>query len=1136
MNDELHPTKLSHESNESKDLEQPIEIKRIYAVKSKDVKQPLEPQLIHAVEARDPNQRFEPQLIRAVEADDVELIQSLVNDARNNGKLDDNILSVALMRGCEKGKVKASECLLQMGAKPNGTTETTRTRLAPLLRAVNKNHIIVVRLLFEYGATPDIQDRTGRTALMLAALQNHYHILELLLQNGADPNKQDNAGRNVLHILAMDKEVNFGLSLIARLLEVPNISIDGRDELNRTPLHWACSSGRLQLAAMLLTGQGNNRANIDAKDNRGKTSLHFAAVHYGTDIVAMLLKHGASANMKSDGGWTPLHVACEKGFINIVDLLLSLGMEVNARLVNGMSLLHLAAQGGHTTVVKRLLQEQRIEKTSRDNWGRTPFLVAAQSRSNESNTILTLLAHRIDTQDLSKTDTLDACKGFKATIVDFGHFHNENRVQRKTIYELLSTPETSIMPDVRTTFRWIHLPANNIAWLDTLFKKWFIQGGAFNFQALEVLERSLNRQYEERQPFSPNKPASYQIFQLDNSGDEISVVEHQSVPSTVISKPRTREPPFRSHENPNIGTKPVFPSQVSTVSPKGTKRVPTIIPRQQDLEGKGQEDAGKEQGAVKAKKKGGAELEIPRAGPLAMKAPRNVQARTDYERNAPHVIELRQSSSSTRCESIIITFQSYLHFETQSYAYEMQRAIKHAQIRQASISLPRTVDEALINAYLTTEPPALHIRRLLDPSISQTINLGSYGAGQKDRDHGGKEPPEYGDTDSKVFMVDQLWMWVLGSDMIVTAFPQRWKQPRNDPSNVLESIIAHINKRSHSPEGPIKSVSELSTIISTHCSTALSRHKTYGEDFHLRDKFESFIHSATDREIWLAENSKAISAQAYAWLQYRGSDGDHRAKKKPKIDGLRAEVFYANKLLDTRQEEDLITEMRSVKHEMSLVTKLLRDSLPVLPPPFRSSENTEQDRIRKGSFDQANTNKMQIELLADIDTEALRIFNSLKGILELKKKHATAFEAWFARDQAAQSARQIRNMAILATVFLPLSFTTIFLVYNNMDHLVNLLQSELSLLLRQDSMYLLTIVLAILGFTYTTTFYRLKNIWRTRARPWDWGETPRSSVLVGQAETEVSQVDFPSKQPSLSSPNSTPLPRISRLTWTCVSV
>ncbi|KAF8847189.1 hypothetical protein BDZ45DRAFT_755159 [Acephala macrosclerotiorum] len=132
----------------------------------------------------------------------------------------------------------------------------------------------------------------------------------------------------------------------------------------------------------------------------------------------------------------------------------------------------------------------------------------------------------------------------------------------------------------------------------------------------------------------------------------------------------------------------------------------------------------------------------------------------------------------------IRTFIPYLHFETNLRLIEMQEAIRH-----------RTHDHLLLSRYLRSQPtPLLHIRRTLDQSFYHDIETSS-----RDRDqvvsryqpqyHQSKKPID----DVKLVMVDQFWMWVLGEDLVITAFPQRWQQPNDDPLNILEWIIGSFN-------------------------------------------------------------------------------------------------------------------------------------------------------------------------------------------------------------------------------------------------------------------------------------------------------------------------------------------------------
>jgi len=383
----------------------------------------------------DHNERLEPQLLRAAEADNVDKLRQIIEAAKIKNQLSDNFLRIGLMRSAEKGKIGATQYLLTQGARPDGAAGN---RLSPLLRAVERNHIAIVQLLLEHGANPETADKKGRTASMTAAWKNHWHILNSLIHKGADINAKDERGRNVLHNLGADRQCDWGDSVIELLLK-ENIYIDGekgQDKLGRNPLHWACATGKLHLAELLLTRPKGPSAQVNAVEIREKTSLHIAAAHGRDDIVELLLKYEADVNAKSDGGWTPLHNACEKGSEIIVRVLLEAGAEINAKLLNGMTPLHLAAQGGHLEVVKCLLERKDIKRAARDTFGSTPFLRAAQNKQKD---IVNLLAPFNHLETMSE-DALGACNGFNTTIVDFGNFHNENRVKRWTVYGK-STPK-----------------------------------------------------------------------------------------------------------------------------------------------------------------------------------------------------------------------------------------------------------------------------------------------------------------------------------------------------------------------------------------------------------------------------------------------------------------------------------------------------------------------------------------------------------------------------------------------------------------------------------------------------------------------------------------------------------------------
>jgi hypothetical protein len=76
------------------------------------------------------------------------------------------------------------------------------------------------------------------------------------------------------------------------------------------------------------------------------------------------------------------------------------------------------------------------------------------------------------------------------------------------------------------------------------------------------------------------------------------------------------------------------------------------------------------------------------------------------------------------------------------------------------------------------------------------------------------------------------------AELIVTSFPQRWEQPKNDPLNVLDGIIEDMNAKTRPP---IQSVYDLAMLISSRCCGMFDRHRMDNEQFQFLDMFESSI-------------------------------------------------------------------------------------------------------------------------------------------------------------------------------------------------------------------------------------------------------------------------------------------------------
>ncbi|TVY37959.1 Ankyrin [Lachnellula occidentalis] len=1074
----------------------------------------------HATRSRsrstDHNERLQPQILNAAGTDDVEKLSRLIEAAKSTEQRDE-YLRIALVRSADKGNIATTKYILSIGAPPNATTEN---RLPPLLRAIEQDHTAIVHILLEHGADPETADKKCRTALMTAAWKNRWHVLNSLLAKGADVNKKDRTGRNVLHNLAADKVMDWGDSIIELLLN-QNIHIDGeegQDVGGRTPLHWACSTGKKRLAEQLLARPRGPKAYIDAVDAREKTSLHIAVSHDRDDIVQMLLDHGASLHARSDGGWTPFHNACQAGSEKIVGILIDAGADINAKLLNGMSPLHLAAEGGYLEIVKRLLNCQNIKRAARDSFGSTPFLRAAQNRHKD---IVKLLSPTDNLKALSE-DALGAVKGFRATIVDFGNFKNGNRVKRPSVFDVLYgndkdnalKPAFTIIPN-DAAFRWIHLPSNNMTWVEALLTKLFIEEGANDIDGFKALERSFSHQHRGQQSHSQF------MRPLCQSTLRATQIPEVQPPSTVTEQP----PPtivLNGDSTSNENTLPRSLTRKSTFASGNdeSKRMKTPGPHSNKDQGKGLPKDNPKKATVKGNKSPKAESQPPSKNQKRKPSHPSVQNKNPRSPSFPSRKDGTQISRGN-----VYTFMPYLHFETKKRCQEMQLAIKAAESMKSSHSRyplkARTYDEMLIRAHLSTSTVSLHIRRTLDQSFYHNIDTQHRDLDQVVHRYQTKDNRSDEDIDPKLVMVDQMWMWVLGKNLVVTAFPQRWQQPKNDPLNVLDSIIEDINDKTREP---VRSVHDIAMIVTSRCTGVFDRHRMGDEDYQFLDMFESSIGNATDRETILFKEFNTASRQASAWLQNRRHPhsltkpsqhathpNDDNNDRDDSGDSTRAPIFV-DKLLDIGQETDLLAETKDIRDELNMMKKVFEDQQHVLPAVEASicdiykDEQRSQQEVKKRFAEQLKLVGMHIKDIDRMDKQAQRINEGIIDMLDLKQKHANAFEARFARDQATSTARQSQTImvfTIVTIVFLPMSFIAAFFTINIKEFPVD---GSNNLPLAYVSKYMFGIGLSISIPMIFIAFYLddiggLLKTSRRRLKHWRWQKKTREEF--GDGETDA---------------------------------
>jgi len=99
-------------------------------------------------------------------------------------------------------------------------------------------------------------------------------------------------------------------------------SLESRDNMGRTALHWSVTLGYTKIAEHLLA-QG---ADINALDLENNTALHFAIDNNNTEMVQLLIKQGAKINLRNHQGRNAFNIS--RGELRDLIFLQSVGLSL----------------------------------------------------------------------------------------------------------------------------------------------------------------------------------------------------------------------------------------------------------------------------------------------------------------------------------------------------------------------------------------------------------------------------------------------------------------------------------------------------------------------------------------------------------------------------------------------------------------------------------------------------------------------------------------------------------------------------------------------------------------------------------------------------------------------------------------
>ncbi len=341
--------------------------------------------------AGDVSDVFGPQspLMLAAQQNGVALGRRLLELGADPDRFADNDGENALHYAASRGHTEFVSLLLEHGANPFARSAPYDEKTA-LEFAIRGKHWGTAELLYRHWNQSN-PNALGSPVHALAGLGD-MRRLEALLDSGASVELRDGAGRTALHWAAGEPRVALARLILGKsddasvvpraarshtgvvdLLLRRGADIDAVDAFGDTALHDALAwGGKMQLSlAEQLARAG---ADVRRKDQTGWTPLLLAArARASPALIGALFERGADPS-DQQGTWNALTYAAHGGTVATVEALIAHGVALQ---FVGRPALHAAASMGHAEVVDVLLRAG-ADPSARDTEGKTPADVAGK--------------------------------------------------------------------------------------------------------------------------------------------------------------------------------------------------------------------------------------------------------------------------------------------------------------------------------------------------------------------------------------------------------------------------------------------------------------------------------------------------------------------------------------------------------------------------------------------------------------------------------------------------------------------------------------------------------------------------------------------------------------------------------------
>lgn len=266
--------------------------------------------------------------------------------------------------------------------------------------------------------------------------------------------------------------------------------------------------------------------------------------------------------------------------------------------------------------------------------------------------------------------------------------------------------------------------------------------------------------------------------------------------------------------------------------------------------------------------------------------------------------------------------------------------------------------------------------------------------------------PTLTDEDARVLMVDQLWLWVIDNQTVVTFFAAKEKDD-NDPglsregdlrSEIYQDINGDYASQCVDPY-------DFAALAVFHAIKALLE-RTTDSNLQVFRIFEEYISILTEQ-------------QTSSFKHFRNN---HRFEN--------ATDNNAQSHIDNRKDLDALLELRDIEDELKTIDKLIKEQQTCVSDMIHQYRELNAKHVKgiNGINFLLEVQHFLMEHKEQVDAmlkSAIAAQKAFKELLDMKQKQANILEAHLAREQtevAAEQSRSVMIFTIFTIIFLPLSF------------------------------------------------------------------------------------------------------------------